>query len=128
MEEKKNQQQMEQFSGHRVLCIEQDYHAGIFTTNIQSLIEKQSQPYLDTVSRNRKYTYRINRNISFSVLKNNIFNLFLTENSQQILIYLQQLFERCLEPVRPNRKAPRIKKIKRMNRKYQTLTNYKRAI
>ncbi|MGZ5192137.1 MAG: IS4 family transposase, partial [Flavisolibacter sp.] len=37
----KNQQQMEQFSGHRVICIQQDYAAGIFVANLQSLIEKQ---------------------------------------------------------------------------------------
>jgi hypothetical protein len=39
----KNQQQMEQFSGHRVICIQQDYAAGLFVANLQSLIEKQCE-------------------------------------------------------------------------------------
>lgn len=124
----KNQQQLEQFSGNRVICVEQDYYANVFVANLQSLIEKQSQPYLDAVSRKRKYTYKINCNVSFSIMKNNIFKLFLEEDPQHILLYLQKLFERELEPVRPNRTYPRIKKVRRMNGKYQTLTNYKRTI
>ena len=55
----KNQQQMEQFSGHRVICIQQDYAAGIFVSNLQSLIEKQCEPYLKQLSKSRKYDYKI---------------------------------------------------------------------
>jgi len=36
----KNQLQMEQFSGHRAICIQQDYAACLFVANLQSLIEK----------------------------------------------------------------------------------------
>jgi hypothetical protein len=35
----KNQLQMEIFSGHRVVCIEQDYAAGLFVANLQSIID-----------------------------------------------------------------------------------------
>jgi hypothetical protein len=37
-------------------------------------------------------------------------------------------FERNIEPVRPGRHNPKVKKAKRLNRKYQAFTNYKRAI
>jgi hypothetical protein len=124
----KNQLQLEQFSGHRVICIEQDYHASIFTANLQSLIEKQSEGYLNAVSRRRKHRYKINRNVSWAALKNNIVKLFLKENPDRILRYLQQLFEYALEPVREGRKFERKKKAKRVYGKYQTLTNYKRAV
>jgi hypothetical protein len=124
----KNQQQLEQFSGHRVICIEQDYHAGIFTANIQSLTEKQSEEYLNAVSGRRKHRYKINRNVSWAALKHNIVRLFLSENPDRILSRLQELFELSLEPVRPGRKFERKKKTTRLNGKYQTLTNYKRAI
>lgn len=124
----KNQLQLEQFSGHRVLCIKQDYHATLFVANLQSLIEKQSKAYLNAVSKQRKYRYKINKNVSWAALKNNLFKLFLMENAEQILMYLQHVFEQCLEPVRPNRSHERVKKSKRLHGKYQTLTNYKRAI
>jgi hypothetical protein len=124
----KNQQQMEQFSGHRVICIEQDYAAGIFVANLQSLIEKQSEKYLNKVNKQRKHIYRINRNISWASLKHQIVGLFLYQSPRKILILLQKAFERNLESVRPGRKYPRIFKVHRLYGKYKTFTNYKRAI
>jgi hypothetical protein len=73
----KNQQQMEQFSGHRVICIQQDYAAGLFVANLQSLIEKQCEDYLHQVNKGRKYRYKINRNVSWAPMKHNIVKLFL---------------------------------------------------
>jgi hypothetical protein len=124
----KNQQQMEQFSGHRVICIQQDYAAGLFVANLQSLIEKQCEDYLHQVNKGRKYRYKINRNVSWAPMKHNIVKLFLNNEPEQILLKLQKAFERNIEPVRPGRQNPRVKKTKRLNGKYQTFTNYKRAI
>jgi len=119
---------MEQFSGHRVICIQQDYAAGLFVANLQSLIEKQSEDFLDQVNQRRIHRYKINRNVSWASMKHGIVKLFLDKNPEQILLQLQKAFEWNLEPVRPGRQNPRRKKVKRLNGKYQTLTNYKRAI
>ncbi len=124
----KNQLQMEQFSGHRVICIQQDYAAGLFVANLQSLIEKQCEPYLQKINAKRKYDYRVNRNVSWASLKHNVVKLFLQNKPEEILSQLQKAFERNIEPVRPGRHNPRVKKAKRLNGKYQTFTNYKRAI
>ncbi|MEJ7682980.1 MAG: IS4 family transposase [Segetibacter sp.] len=124
----KNQQQLEQFSGHRVVCIEQDYAATIFVANLQSLIEKQCDNNLHIINRKRKHKYRINRNVSWASLKHTIIQLFITEEPEKILIQLQKAFERNIEPVRPGRQYRRSTKAKRLTGKYQTFTNYKRAI
>lgn len=124
----KNQLQMEQFSGHRVICIQQDYAAGLFVANLQSLIEKQCKNYLNQINHGRKYRYRINRNVSWASMKHTIIKLFLQNEPEKILLRLQKSFEKNIEPVRPGRQNPRIKKFKRLNGKYQTFTNYKRAI
>ena len=124
----KNQQQMEQFSGHRVICIQQDYAAGLFVANLQSLIEKQCKNYLQRINLKRKHRYRINRNVSWASLKHNIVKLFLQNEPEEILLQLQKAFERNIEPVRPGRHNPRVRKAKRLKGKYQTHTNYRRAI
>ncbi len=124
----KNQLQMEQFSGHRVICILQDYMSGLFVANLQTLIEKQSDNYLKQISKKRKYDYKINKNLSWASLKFNIVRLFLNNNPKEILEELQNTFQQNLEPVRPDRQYQRQKKKKRTKGKYQTLTNYKRAI
>jgi hypothetical protein len=121
----KEELQLAQFSGIRLICIEQDFAANLFLFNLQSLIEKQTEPYVQAVNRKRKYNYKVNKNISWASLKDRVVFLFIVGDSRQILMELQNLFERYLEPVRPWRKYPRIRET---NGKFRTLTNYKRAI
>ena len=124
----KNQLQMEIFSGHRVVCIEQDYAAGLFVANLQSIIEKQCDQEMKEISASRRYDYKINRNISWGYLKNRIFKLFIeSDDSLTVLIELQTLFLRNIEPIRPGRRVKRTLP-KRKRGKYQTFTNYRRAI
>ena len=124
----KNQLQIENFSGIRRWCIEQDYFANLLVYNLQSIIEKQSEQSIFEKSSDRKYNYQVNKNLSLAFLKDRIVDLFLEENSQQVLLELQALFQQYLEPIRPNRTYPRIQKTNHANGKYHTLTNYKRAI
>ena len=99
----KNQLQMEIFSGHRVVCIEQDYAAGLFVANLQSIIEKQCEQEVKEISASRCYEYKINRNISWASLKNRILKLFIqSNNSFEILMELQNLFIKNIEPVTLN--------------------------
>jgi hypothetical protein len=124
----KNQMQMEIFSGHRVVCIEQDYDAGLFVANLQSIIEKQCEQEVKEIAASRCYEYKINRNISWASLKNRILKLFIQSNdSFTILMELQHLFVKNIEPVRPGRHVPRVLQ-KRKPGKYRTCTNYRRAI
>ena len=124
----KNKLQLEQFSGHSVCSIEQDFYATTFVSNLQSIIEKQCEPYLKSISKNRKYEYQINKNVSIGNMKNKIVKLFLTQDPQTILLHLQKLFEKSLEPIRPNRNLPRKVGGAKPKGKFITLTNYKRAI
>lgn len=124
----KNQQQMEQFSGHRAICIKQDYAAGLFVANLQSLIEKQCEPYLKRINASRKHDYKINKNVSWASLKHNIVQLFLQNDPKELLTKLENDFQRNIEPIRPDRHYQRFRNMKRTKGKYQTLTNYKRAI
>lgn len=124
----KNLLQIEEFSGQSVKTIEQDFYISIFVLNLQSLLEKQCEPELEKINNERKLKYKINKNISIGSMKNRIVKLFIVENSEIILIELQNLFLESLEPIRPGRSAPRVfKKIKKKG-KFKTLTNYKRAI
>jgi hypothetical protein len=124
----KNQLQMEIFTGHRVVCIEQDYAAGLFVANLQSIIEKQCEQDLKEICTARRYEYKINRNTSWASLKNRILKLFIQLNdSFGILKELQYLFIKNIEPIRPGRHFPRTMP-KRKRGKYQTFTNYRRAI
>lgn len=108
----KEQLQLGQFSGIRPVCIEQDFAATIFLSNLQCLIEKQCQPQIEAVSKNRKYHYKVNKNIRWASLKHRVVKLFLLKDSLGILYQLQHLFQKYLEPERTGRKYPRKRKRK----------------
>lgn len=123
----KQELQLGQFSGIAPVCIEQDFAANLFLFNMQSLIENQCATFIESICEKRKHKYKVNKNISWASLKHRVIKLFLSINPIRILNELQELFCRYLEPVRPGRKYPRIKK-RTPNSKHYTLTNYKRSI
>lgn len=124
----KNQMQMEITSGHRVVCIEQDYAAGLFVANLQSVIEKQCQTQVKEISHRRQHGYQVNKNASWAALKDRILRIFVQQaDSYTLLMELQHLFVKNIEPVRTGRQVPRVPE-NRKRGKYQTFTNYRRAI
>jgi Transposase DDE domain len=123
----KNQLQLEQFSGHRVICIQQDFEATMFVKNLQSIIQNQCEETLENINQMRKHNYKINHNVSIGALKNNIIKLFVNEHPNEILKQLEHIFVKNIEPIRNGRAYKRVFKIKYKRGKYRTLTNYKRA-
>ncbi|MCD7930651.1 MAG: IS4 family transposase [Tannerellaceae bacterium] len=124
----KNQLQLKVFSGIRPICIEQDFAANMFLFNLQSLIQKQCEPYLKAVSKKRKYTYKINRNIALARMKYRVVELFVKDKVEILLKMLQKCFEQSLQAIRPDRNYPHKRKVMFDRAKHRTLTNYKRAI
>ena len=59
-------------------------------------------------------------------MKNKIVKLFLTEDPKDILLYLRNLFEQHIEPIRPNRSY--LREIVKKSPRFKTLTNYNIAI
>lgn len=124
----KNKMQIENFSGHGVRAVYQDFHATVFTANIHSLFVQECEEDLEQINRRRELNYNINRNLSLGFLKGRIVRLFLSKNKMETACNIKQLFLKKLEPKRPGRKLPRNKRVIHLNGKYATLTNYRRAL
>lgn len=125
---RKNNLQMEVFSGYKVNTVLQDFYAGIFVGNLQNILSKSVQISIAKKTKGRKYHYKNNKNVSLGLLKRHIVKIFIEQDPKQIIIDLETLFKKYIEPIRPGRSYPRQIKGKRTKGKYQTLTNYKRAI
>ena len=123
----KEKLQLAQFSGIRQICIEQDFAANLFVYNLQSLIEKQTEPYTQALSRKRKHRCKVNRNVSYGMLKDRVVKLFSGNDCRKTLRELAKLFGNYLEPVRPGRKYLRKQKPGPPG-KYHTQLNHKRAL
>ena len=96
--------------------------------NLQSIIGKQCEKDIKLQTKHRKHKYKVNRNVAIGTMKHRIVKLFFYTKPKIILEELEKIFLRHLEPIRPNRTYERTTKSKRLIGKYQTLTNYKRAI
>ncbi|SDF49504.1 Transposase DDE domain-containing protein [Mucilaginibacter pineti] len=124
----KNQLQLEAFSGQRVTTIMQDFYITFFLSNLQAIIAKPCEKKIVLITSKRLHQYKINKNIAFGIMKNRLIDLFMNRYPEKIVHHLEELFIHYLEPVRPNRKYPHCRKTYKSRSKYETLTNYKRAI
>ena len=124
----KNQLQIENFSGHKVQSVFQEFYALIFVHNLQSVIIEDCQEQVQQIRSRRTKPYKINRNVTLGLLKNRIVQLFLSQDPHIIFTELKTRFVKHLEQIRPDRHYSH--KYRHINRrgKYRTQQNYRRAI
>ena len=111
----KSRIQMENFTGKSVLSVYQDFHARVFSKNLAQMLAFTAQREVDLKDSERQYAYQINFTQALSKMKDTIVLLFdrSKEVVRHILESLMDLFIGTVEPVRPNRKFPRPKKVQR---------------
>lgn len=103
-DELKGKLKLEHFSGYSPESILQDFYATLFVSNVQTLIVSELADEVIEQTQNRKYNYKVNKNVSYGFLKNRILELFLAEGSTEIAVSeIKKLFKRHLVPIRPNR-------------------------
>lgn len=124
----KNYLQIECFSGTKVNSILQDFYATVFIGNLQSILTNSCQEKVEKKTYDRKYKYKINRNIAIGIMKNKIPKLLLDKSPSKILKEITELQLKFFEPIRPNRSNPRKRQTRKIRGKYHTELNYKRVL
>ena len=101
--------ELENFSGKSVLSVYQDFHAKVFTKNLVWIMAFPGNNVLCQQHDDRKYDYQINFSQALSKSKGVIGLLFHETISKvvQLIVDLQDIFQRTIEPIRPGRKYPR---------------------
>jgi hypothetical protein len=103
-DELKNKLKVEHFSGYSSHSIQQDFHAALFISNVQTLIVSDLEEEIAEGNKNRRLEYKVNNNLSYGLLKNRVLELFLEEESmEKAVMELKTLFKKHLIPIRPNR-------------------------
>ena len=105
--------ELENWTGLSKVAIYQDFHATIFTKNLAAILAQPTQQTLDRQTRSRKYRYQPNMTHLVSKLKDTIVYLFTDHHLPSLLQALWDLIITTIEPVRPNRSFPRIKRVHR---------------
>lgn len=105
--------EVENFSGKSVESVYQDFHAKIFTMNLTAAIAHPCREIIEQESRQKIYQYQTNLTQAFSKMKDAVVLLFHRFNILELISKLHKLFIKTVEPIRPKRKYPRKKGIKR---------------
>lgn len=127
-DELKNKIRTEEFSGYSQQSIFQDFYAGLFVSNVQSLIVGEINDELAKES-TTQYQYKVNCNLSYGFMKDRILELFFSDKDMlSITEELKVLFKKHTIPIRPNRKYERDIDKYRKRLKPKVLKNNKNAM
>ncbi len=108
----KNRLSLENFTGQSALAVKQDFFATIFLTNYESAMTYDINEDLKEKTKDNKYVQKINKAVSFNIIKHKVFDLFYSEKPlDQMLEQMEKLFLTNTIVIRPNRKSkPRLDK------------------
>lgn len=110
--------------------VEQDLWASFAFFNQQSALVFACEDDVKKKTEHRKYTYKINRNVTAGLIKTYLSFIYLDEHSEwrAKTNVLLKLMPRYTEPYRPDRNNPRKKKIMRGQERHIHEKNYRKAI
>lgn len=108
----KNRLYLENFTGLSALAVKQDFYATIFLTNYESAMTYDVNEELKERSSDNQYVQKVNKAVSFNVIKYKVFDLFYSnEPLDEMLEHMEKLFLTNTIIIRPNRKSkPRLDK------------------
>lgn len=105
--------ELENWTGLSQEAIYQDFHATIFTKNLAAILAQPAQQAIDRQTSSRKYRYQPNMTHLVSKLKDTLVYLLTDHPLPPLLHRLWRLIVQTIEPIRPNRSFPRIKRVHR---------------
>jgi hypothetical protein len=108
----KNRLSLENFTGQTALAVKQDFFATIFLTNYESMMTYDMNEELKEKTKDNKYVQKVNKAVSFNVIKHKVFDLLYLDNPlDEILKQMEKLFLTNTIVIRPNWKSkPRLDK------------------
>ncbi|MDQ7061847.1 MAG: IS4 family transposase [Sulfurimonas sp.] len=108
----KNRLSLENFTGQTALAVKQDFFATIFLTNYESMMTYDMNEELKETTKDNKYIQKINKAVSFNLIKHKVFDLLYLDNPlDEMLEQMEKLFLTNTIVIRPDRKSkPRLDK------------------
>lgn len=104
----KTRLQLENFTGRTVESINQDFHATIYLTGLESILTDQTEARL--AQKKTKHEYHVNQAVAFNAIKNQAIDLLYHESDLDLLLEkLTKLFLKNPSCTRKNREVPRRK-------------------
>jgi len=109
----KSRIEVENFSGKSVESVYQDFYAKVFTANLTAAMVHPAQDIVEQQTEQRVHSYQVNLTQALSKMKDTVVLLFHRLNIRELISSLLTLFIQTIEPIRPDRKFPRKKGVKK---------------
>lgn len=108
----KNRLSLENFTGLTALAVKQDFFATIFLTNYEAMMTYDLNTELKEKTQDNKYVQKINKAVSFNIIKHKVFDLLYNDEPLEAMIeQMERLFLTNTLVIRPNRPSkPRLDK------------------
>ena len=102
---------LENFSGRTLEAIQQEVHATVFLSNLETVITRPAQQQLKAKDPERKFPTQVNHAVAFHAIKSQVLDLLMSRKSvEKVLRQLEAKFLQDPVSVRKDRKAPPRKK------------------
>lgn len=99
----KNRLNLENFTGLTALAVKQDFYATIFLTNYEAMVTYDLNEELRETSKENKYVQKVNKAVSFNLIKHKVFNLLYNDEPlDEMLEQMEMLFLTNTIVMRPN--------------------------
>lgn len=106
----KNRLNLENFTGKTVTAVQQDFHAAVLLTGLESVLAQDANTQLSKRTHANTWGQQVNKAVSLNALKNTLVDLLATNRpASEICHELTQLFLTKPVIVRPHRQVPRKK-------------------
>jgi hypothetical protein len=108
----KNRLNLENFTGLTSLAVKQDFYATIFLTNYEAMLTYDLNQELRETTKKNKYIQKVNKAVSFNLIKHRIFNLLCGDEPIDIMLeHMEKFLLGNTIVIRPNRPSkPRLDK------------------
>jgi Transposase DDE domain len=107
----KSRLDLENWSGHTLEAIQQDFAAAVLLCNLEGLLSRPAAAALDRQSTHTQNPQQINRAVSYHALKEQLIELLQGPTpAAEVIAHLQQLFAGNPVSLRPKRKVKRRKR------------------
>jgi hypothetical protein len=118
---------LEHWSGETEEAVRQDFWAGVFLANLESVLSQPAQEQLQALSATRQHPVQVNRADSYHALKERVLDLLAGDTpAEDVIRQLQKWFAANPVTVRPERKVPR--RPPSLARSFQFQRNVRKAV
>lgn len=118
---------LENFTGKTVESVKQDFWSTIFISNLETILTEETEKEMNSQLKEEQYEKRVNKAVSFNVIKNMAFQILFNEKDQSKSLEKMELLFKTNPTVKRSDRSPPRKKFSSL-RSYNFVKRIKKQV